>query len=204
MSRAKAKADGSTDLRLWRLTGFVSILLGLAALRLAESIGDDEWETPGAFIIASGLVLLPTMRRVLRQGARAVLADHLLVLAGAFILYNVLGALLIPFGPQVQAEHALSFYWVDAQMAMRITAINCVGFGLTLVSASLIRRHWVSHIAHTAIGFGSSISQQWVIVAFLLIGGASALYVLAFELSLQPGFVPGIVRMTSVFCWSRS
>lgn len=197
VSRAKAKVDGSTDLRLWRVTGVVLILLGLFAQRLTESIGEDEWETAGALIIASGVVLLPTIRRVLRQGARAVLADHLLVLAGVFILYNVFGALLIPFGPRDQAEYALSFYWVDAQMALRVTAINCVGFGLALVSASLVKRNWVSRIAQTAIGFGASISQQRVIVAFLVIGGVSAAYVLAFELSSEPGFVPGIVRMTA-------
>lgn len=197
VSTAGAKAAGSTDLRHWRVTGLILILLGLSVLRLTDSIREDDWWVPGAFIIASGLVLLPTIRRVLRQGAREVLADHLLVLAGAFLLYNVFGALLIPFGPQDQAEYALSFYWMDAQMAMRVTAVNCVGFGLALVSASLVRRHWVSRWTGTAIGFGQHISQHWVIVAFLLVGGSSAFYVLWFELSLQPGVVPGLVRMMS-------
>lgn len=194
---ASAKAAGSPDLRHWRVTGFILILLGLSVLRVTDSIREDDWWVPGAFIIASGLVLLPAIRRVLRQEAREVLADHLLVLAGAFLLYNVFGALLIPFGPQDQAEYALSFYWMDARMAMRVTAVNCVGFGLALVSASLIRRGWVSRWPQTAIRFGSSISEHWVIVAFLLIGGGSAIYVLGFELSLQPGVVPGVVRLMS-------
>lgn len=197
VSTANAQAAGSTNLRHWRVTGFVVIFIGLSVLFLTGFIREDDWWVPGTFITASGLVLLPTMRRVLRQGGQEVLADHLLVLAGAFLLYNVFGALLIPFGPRDQAESALSYYWMDAQMAMRVTAINCLGFGLTLVSSSLVRRHWVSKRTGTAIGFGQHISQRWVIVAFLLVGGASALYVLEFELSLQPGVVPGIVRTLS-------
>jgi hypothetical protein len=88
------------------------------------------WWVLGAFIIASGLVLLTAIRRALRRGVQEVLEDHMLVLAGAFMAYYVFGALLIPFGPQDQAEYVLSYYRVGAPLAMRVTAVNNIGFGL--------------------------------------------------------------------------
>lgn len=183
-----------TSMPSWWRPGVVVIGLGVIALALGEAIRPDQWWVPGAFIIASGLVLLPAIRRALRRGVQEVLADHLLVLAGAFIVYYVIGALLIPFGPRDQAEHALLYYWVDARLAMRVTAANSIGFGLALVFGSLVRRNWVFRWARTAIGIGRSIPQEWVIVLFLLLGGASSLYVLAFDSGLRAGVVPGVTR----------
>ena len=181
----------------WWRPGVAILGLGVLALVCQGFIRDDEWWVPGAFTIAIGLILLPALRRALRRGAEQVLADHLLVLAGAFMAYCVFGALLIPFGPQEQAEYSLSYYAVDAPLAMRVTAVNCIGFGLALVSGSLVRRHWVSKWARTAIGFGRSVRQKWIIAAFLLIGGASWFHVFTFDSGLRPGMAPGLVRTMS-------
>lgn len=182
----------------WRPGGAI---LGLGVLALACQgfvLDDDAWWVVGAFIIASGLMLLPAIWRASRREGQEVLADHLLVLAGAFIAYYVLGALLIPFGPEYAAEVAQSYYRVDAPLVMRVTAVNCIGFGLALVSGSLVGRHWVSGWARKAIGLGRFISQEWVIAAFLLVGGISAFHVLEFDIDPPPGeVVPGLLRTMS-------
>lgn len=183
----------------WWRPGVAILGLGVLALVCQGFILDDEWWVVGAFIIASGLMLLPAIRRASRRGGQDVLADHLLVLAGAFIAYYVLGALLIPFGPQDAAEAAQTYYRVDASLAMRVTAVNCIGFGLALVSGSLVGRHWVSGWGQKAIGLGRFISQEWVIAAFLLVGGISSFYVLAFDIDPRPGeVVPGLLRTMSL------
>lgn len=182
----------------WWRPGVAILGLGVLALVWQGFVRDDEWWVLGAFIIASGLVLLPAIRRALRRGVQKVLADHLLVLAGAFLVYYVIGALLIPFGPRDQAENALLYYSVDARLAMRVTAANCIGFGLALVFGSLVRRNWVSRWARTAIGIGRSIPQEWVIVLFLLVGGASSFYVLMFDIGMGSGeVVYGLLRTMS-------
>jgi hypothetical protein len=182
----------------WWRPGVAILGLGVLALVCQGSILDDEWWVVGAFIIASGLMLLPAIWRALRRGGQEVLADHLLVLAGAFIAYYVLGALLIPFGPQDEAEAAQSFYRVDAPLAMRVTAVNCIGFGLALVSGSLVRRHWIFGGAHKAIRLGQFISREWVIAAFLFVGAYGSFYVFAFDIGLRPGeVVSGILRTMS-------
>ena len=182
---------------LWWRPGVVMLGLGFLALAAGETIQADEWWVPGSFIIVSGLVLLPEIRLALQRGAEQILADHLLALAGAFIMYFVIGALLIPFGSRDQTEYTLSYYWVDAPLGMHATAVNCIGFGLALVSGSLVRRHWVSRWARTAIGFGRSIPLEWVIAAFLIVGGASSLYLLPFDIGLRPGVEFGLFRTTS-------
>src|SRR5262245_50322363 len=106
------------DLGHWRAPGFMLVVLGMTALGLFNFIQYDEWSVPAIFIIASGLVLLPAIRRALQRSPQEMLADHLLVLAGAFMVYYVLGALLIPFGPPHQVDHLLSSYQVDAPMGM--------------------------------------------------------------------------------------
>src|SRR5712664_2064670 len=182
----------------WWRPGVAIIGLGVVALVCQGFAQPDEWWMPGLFILASGALSLPALRRALRRSTQEILADHLLVLVGAFMVYFVLGALLIPFGPRNQAENALSYYWMDAPLGMRVVAVNCIGFGLALISGSLVGRHWVAGIARTAIGFGRFIPQKWVVAAFLLVGGASSLYVLSFDTGLRPDEVaPGILRTMS-------
>jgi hypothetical protein len=153
------------------------------------------------FTLASGLLLVPSLYRAFQREAEQIFADHLLVLSLAYIGYFVIGALLIPFGPRDQADYALSSYWVSARLGLRITAVNCIGFGLALLSGSLVGRTWVSRWAGKAIGFGKAISQGWAIVAFLLIGGASSLYVLPYDVGLKPGLVSGTLRTMSMMVY---
>jgi hypothetical protein len=187
----------SVHLRHWRIPGVVVTLLGLAALLLRRSIEPDDWWTVGVFIVLSGLPLIPMIWRGLRQSTLDLMADHFFVLAAAFLVYSVLGALLIPFGPQEQADAALSYYAMDAQMAMRVTAVNCVGFGLALIVGSLVRRSWISGLASKAVGFGSFMSAQWTMLLFLIIGGACSAYVFRFDLYLETGVMAGTVRTLS-------
>jgi hypothetical protein len=161
-------------------------------------VGPDDWLVPGIFILASGAILLPGLLRCLRRSTQEVLADHLFMLVAAFMVYFVAGALLIPFGPREQTEYALSYYWIDAPLAMRATAANCIGLGLALFSASLVGQRWVSGLARAAVGLGQNIPQKWVMAAFLFLGGASSLYLLPFDTGLRPGEVaPGILRTMS-------
>ncbi|MCX5724500.1 MAG: hypothetical protein NTX84_08310 [Nitrospirae bacterium] len=183
---------------VWWGPGVAIFGLGVVAWVYHTSIQADEWWVVGGFSIASGLMLLPAMWRTLCKGVADVLGDHLLVLSCAFIAYYVIGALLIPFGSEEEVEVAQSYYRIDAVLALRVTAVNCIGFGLALVSGSLIGRQWVSGLAQKAIGLGQFIPQEWIIAGFLLAGGMSSFNVLMFDLDPHPGeVVSGLFRMLS-------
>jgi hypothetical protein len=78
---------------------------------------------------------------------------------------------------------------------MRVTAVNCVGLGIALICGSVAGRSWVSALARRATSLVSAIPPLWVMSLFLLVGGASSLYVFAFDSGQRPDEVaPGIIR----------
>jgi hypothetical protein len=169
----------------------------LCAIQLQDVVREDEWIVPGIVICLSGLVLLPAVRKALRRRTQEMFADHLMVLSIAFIVYFVVGALLVPFGPSDQAEYVLAYYRINAVEAMRVTGVNDIGLGLALFFGSLVSGNFVSALALRAIGFGRSLAPESVIVVFLLVGAASTLYVLPFDIGLRTGVVSGTLRTLS-------
>src|SRR5437868_973168 len=69
--------------------------------------------------------------------------------------------------------------------------------GLALLFGSVVGGHSVSVLTRRAIGFGRSIAPESVIAVFLLVGTASTLYVLPFDIGLRNGVVPGVLRTLS-------
>jgi hypothetical protein len=196
---AAAAESGALDFPHWRRPGLLLVVLGATAHLLRGAADGDSWGLPGAFGIASGLILLPAIVRALRAGTRQVLADHLLVLSGSFMLYFVFGALLIPFGPAAEARQAQSFYAVNPEVAMRVLAVNCIGFGLALVAGSLVRRRWAAGVSRSVVRVGATIPQLSIIAAFLVIGAYSSYYVWSFEIGLRSGVPSGLLFNLSRF-----
>lgn len=198
--RLQVAAPGAarvTGLSHWAMTSLALIVFGVFTVQMQDSIRADEWIVPGVAICISGLVLVPAIRKALRRRTHEIFADHLLVLSTVFIVYFVAGSLLVPFGPADQAEYVLAFYRIDAVEAMRVIGVNTIGLGLALFFGSMVGGPSVSRLTLRAVGFGRSIAPEFVIAAFLLVGAASTLYVLPFDIGLQTGVVPGVLRTMS-------
>ena len=186
--------DGTPISPRWWCPGLALLVLGCLGLAMGPGLHPSEWRIPGLFLIANGLILLPTVYRALRRDVESILADHLLVLVGAYLVYFVIGAMMIPFGSPVDVDIAVSYYRIDAPLGMRAIAVNSIGLGFSLIAGSMVRRRWVSTWGGKAIRLGRSIPQGWIILLFLLIGGGSFLYVLPTDIGLRPGVVSGIFR----------
>ena len=180
----------------WWRPGIALLGLGVSAAVLAGTLKPDQWGLTGGFIIASGLVLLPTILLSLRRPVEKILSDHLLLLSGVFIAYFVVGGLLIPFGPQDAVDYALSYYWLNAPLALRATAVNCVGMGLVLVSSALLKPRWIALVSRRATRLGRSLSEGRVIAALVVVGSTASFFVFQLDLGLATGtLIPGLVRM---------
>ena len=166
----------------WIRTGFVQFSLGVMLLASFEGVGASEWWIPGAFLIINGLLLLHPIYRAINRPAKVVLSDHFFVLTCAYFAYYVAGALLLPFGPNDQAEYSMSYYNVDATIAMRVAGVNALGFGIALMSSALAPKRLFSRLARSAVKMGSNTPIELTISAFLVIGFVSYLYVLQFDL----------------------
>lgn len=176
------------ELTWWR-PGLVQLAFGLLAFFISDQIGIDAWWVLGGFLVLCGAALLPTTYCALQGSASAILADHLLVLAIAFLVYFVLGAMLLPFGPSYELDYALSYYSTDASAALRVAAINSIGLGLALVASTVAPKRLFLRLAKSAVCLGKGIPFEWVIAGFLSLGAYSFIYVLNFDANPEPGAV---------------
>jgi hypothetical protein len=183
----------------WWRPGVAMIALGVVALGLQGFVSPDGWGLATVFLIASGAILLAAVRAPLRGSAQSVLADHLLLLTISYIAYYVIGALLIPLGPTDEAEFALSYYSVDAPVAMLVLAMNSIGFGIALVCGSLVRRFVIARWNPRAVHVGRSMPVAWVVGVFVLIGGSSMFFVVSTDIDANAVVLPGIIRTMSQF-----
>lgn len=185
--------------RRWMQLGVVYLLLGTAAAVLAQSADAEAWWLHGLWCFVGLALALPTLKRAFGHGFAVVLTDHRLMFLASFSLYFLFGAALLAVGPAIQIEHSLSYYRIDARDALRVDAVNGLGFGIALVAASLARGRWLGKIASKAASRAAGIPSQLVIGAFLLLGGVASYYLALFDLGFRGGFVPGIVRSAGNF-----
>jgi hypothetical protein len=199
LSHSFVPARGAALANSWWRPGIAILSLGVLALGLQGFVAPDGWAVVTAFLLASGAILVAAIRRPLRGAAHTILADHLLLLTLSYIAYNVIGALLIPLGPKEEAEFALSYYSVDAPLAMQVLAMNSIGLGIALVCGSLVRRFIVSRWDPKAINVGRSIPTGVAIAVFVIVGGISTFYVVVTDTNADAGLLPGVVRTMSQF-----
>ena len=197
MSKDTSSISIGTKTYNWSIAGLIQIVLGCMALVWVSYVETNDWHIPGYINIVSGFFILFSIIRCIRYEGNQLLVDHLLILSIMFFVYYVFGALLIPFGPAEEVDRSLAYYNIDAQLAMRVTAINCIGFGLALTTGSMVGRRYVSRLTRLAIGFGSSIPQYKIIILFLLIGSISTFYVTLADFGANPEIVSGTLRTLS-------
>ena len=99
-ARPGQKVSQPNFLRPWLVAGEIQLTLGCIALLVNALTTVETWWISTAVILASGMLLLPTAIRSFKRRYEMVISDHLLVLSGAYVVYFVLGALLIPVGPR--------------------------------------------------------------------------------------------------------
>lgn len=185
--------------RIWLGLGAAYLGLGSIAWALGRTAGSDDWWLHGLWCIAGLALSLPVLGYMFRGGFRAVLVDHRIVFLAAFSLYFLFGAALLAIGPEVQVEAAQRYYPIDAAEALRVNAVNGIGFGLALLAATLARGRWLGARAAQAAAAVAGTPRVLIIVLFLLLGLLASGYVLWFDLAGNEGFVPGILRSASRF-----
>lgn len=176
--------------------GMVQITIGLIAVAFAESTGPTEWWLPAGAILLSGLAALPLAVRSLRQPMRSLLADHVGILTIAYMVYFVGGAILVPLSRGVSAQASLR-YGVDASNSMRAVAVNAIGLGCALIASRFVDGRRLRRRIGSALVLGRSIRSETVAIMFLLIGGASVMYLAPYTLGLREGVTLGIVHTAS-------
>ncbi|MDH6185995.1 hypothetical protein [Polaromonas sp. CG_23.6] len=158
-------------------------------LAVVDHVKADDWWVVGLLLIISGASLLPYLYSALKRPITIVLADHLLVLAVAFFVYFIIGALLLSLGPHDEVEFAMSYYRINASKAVSVAAFNSIGFGFALMISLLAPKRIFSRLSRLAVRVGVRVPLEWVIALFLIIGLCSYIYVWIFDANPQPDTV---------------
>jgi hypothetical protein len=187
-------AQSTTSRRRWFQLGLAFFVIGVVAIPVSWSIEGDAWWVHGVWCAIGIALTLPAMSRALRLGFEVVLTDHLVMFVGAFMLYFLFGALLLAVGPEDQIQRALAFYSIDARDAMRVNAVNGIGFGLALMTAALCHGRWLARQADQFAAAATRVTTDVAALLFLILGTAASFNVLTVDLGLREGIAAGVWR----------
>lgn len=179
---------------VWIRLGAAYLVWGAIAWSLGQDADLGDWWLHGIWCFAGLAVAAPTLSRVFRQGVLIVLVEHRLMFLASFCLYFLFGAVLLAVGPDIQGDQATSFYPIDAREALRVDAINALGFGIALLAAGFSSGSWLATHASRVAGAVAGMPTSSVIAFFLVLGTAASSYSLWFDLGFREGVVPGLVR----------
>lgn len=174
-------------------------MLGFGALLYVPFAAPDEWWLHGLWCFAGLAIALPTLVRALSQGFTVVLTEHVLMFLASFSLYFLFGASLLAVGPDVQTDRSLEYYPIDASAALRVDAINGMGFGIALLMAAVAPAGWLGRQADKAALRAARIPVHVVTGLFLAVGAVASLHRFAVMLGVAPSNVSGSVRTAAQF-----
>lgn len=186
--------SGANRQRDWIRLAIAYLVLGGAAFVLEPIADPDGWWLHGLWCGVGLALALPTLVRGVLSGFNLVLTDHRLMFLGSFSVYFLFGAALLAAGPELQVQAALTYYPINAKDALRVDAVNGLGFGLALMTASMASSQFMAMQARRAATRTARMPAQVVIALFLVIGLAASFYILSFDLGFSQGVVPGVVR----------
>ena len=157
----------------------------------------EDWWQHGLWCGVGLALAVPFLVRNIRSNFMDLLTDHRLMFLASFVAYFLFGAAMLAFGADLQMEASLRYYRITANDALRVDAVNALGFGIALMTASIASGRFLgTRAAHAAAGL-ARVPDHVVIPAFLAIGFGASIYVLSFDLGFRQGLVPGVVRSVS-------
>lgn len=185
--------------RRWFQLGIIFTLFGASAYVATEILNLASWWAHGLWCATGILLILPVVVKVMRADFRVALSDHRIMFTFAFALYFLFGASLLSFGPERDIANVLNYYPVSPADAMRVDAINAMGFGLALLVSALIKGRWIGELAILASAAASKISAMSVLLTLTVIGVLATYKVVMVDFGFTDGTAASIWRTTSQF-----
>lgn len=162
---------------VWRKVSVVFGGLGFAALAAVEFIAPDDWHMLGLVCGSAFVYAMIILFFGFSDGAKRLLTDPFLVLVAAFSLYFLFGTVLLVIGPEDQADYVLKWYAMNAQDAVRITAMNLIGLATLLFAASFFNGLRVEKAVQPAIAIFNKMPMQKIFWLFSAVGFSAFLWV---------------------------
>ena len=150
---------------IWRSASIWYLAFGVVAFLSLDFMKDDNWLVLGVLCSLGLAYSVWVINREFRDGPRRFLTDPFLIFVGSFAVYFLFGPLLLVWGPDDQANYALSWYPTTASDAVRVTAMNFIGLGVVLLSASFLKGKNIENVIMPAI----LLFRRWPLVKVFIV-----------------------------------
>jgi len=158
------------------------------------SAGPEDWWLHGVWCGLGLLIVAPTLVTALKGDFERFLTDHRTMFIGAFGLYFLIGGLLLAVAPANLAEFSLSYYDIDARDALRVDAVNGIGFGIALLAASVSNGRFLAQQAWHLGSMSARIRTHVALFMLLVVSAAASVSVMAVDLGMQEAVLSGWTR----------
>lgn len=184
---------------VWVAVGFVAIGFALTAQIFSNLATETEWCWHALWCIAGLVCAFPIVIRSLRNGFECVLRDHLVMFTASFILYFLIGALFFPFGSSEEIGLALDYYMIDAPTALRVDAVNSLGFGIALIAAAFSPRGWLTRQTAKIASMACKLRAEFVMIILIIFSALAISQTWIFDFGYREGVISGAWRTAAQF-----
>lgn len=181
--------------RRWSSLGRAYLLLGAGAFVLGPLAGPDGWWLHGLWCVLGLLIALPTLLIPLRADFALTLTEHRLAFLTAFCLFLLFGASYPVFGSESGVSRAMQHYPIDAMQALRVDAVNGLGFGLALIVSARASGRWFGAMTARFAARVARVPVRRIIQFTVIVGGGATAWRLYYTWGYLEGTLSGIWTM---------
>jgi hypothetical protein len=176
----------------WIGLGFGYLVLGGAAFLVGPYVGADGWWVHGLWCVLGLMMALPTLMIPLRCDFAVTLTDHRLAFLTGFSVFLLFGASYLAVGPEDGVDRVMRHYPITVNQALRVDALNGVGFGLALLVSVVARGRWLGGMSARVARHVARIPVTTIILVTFIVGAIATVYRLIVTWSVQPAMLSGL------------
>lgn len=153
----------------WLPLAIKFFFLGLVCLLLSYIVNSDHLFLHGIFFVLSSLIIFNQFVKLINKPLEILLIDLRWLLIFFFWIYFVAGSSIILFGNKEIIDNLIENYYIDANLGLRVDAINSFGLSIALLVFTKLKVFWPTKILNTIISFGSFKKDQVLIFSIIFL-----------------------------------
>ena len=184
----------------WKYFSINFISLGIISLLFSFFIDNNSWYFHTYFCIISILISFFHILKIIKLDFVIFLYDFRIIFLISYTFYFIIGASVLTFGTPGDIGILMNRFSIDAApLALKIDAMNSIGFGLALLTYTFSKPIVLSKSIESFITCFNNINNLKLFNYITILGITTKGYVIANDLAVfgDAVVVPGIIRQLS-------
>jgi hypothetical protein len=185
----------------WNLFSFQIFILGILSLITSFFVPNDNWNFHTFSCLLALFFTLQQFFNILKYDFELFLYDFRIIFTASFTLYFIIGAIVLTLGSKEDIEGLMLRFTVDSSTALKIDAMNFIGFSISLFIYSKTKPIVLTKIINILVKKSKKDKTLKIISLLTLVGLISKFIVIANDFSIFNNsiVISGIVRQLSQF-----